>query len=190
MESTNLIFCGLGGQGILFMTRVVAQTALHNGLPVMGAETHGMAQRGGSVISHLRLGDVESSLVKKGSAHILLALDENECYRNLPFLSSGSLLFVDSADAPFPRDEVKDYLGKKAIQYHAFGAAKAAAQLNAPRSSNLALLGYFSAFHNGMMTHEDMKTTIRTISPERFKEINLQVFDAGYERGMADKGHD
>ena len=188
MERTNLIFCGLGGQGILFMTRVVAQTALNNGLPVMSAETHGMAQRGGSVISHLRLGDVESSLIKKGSAHILLALDENECYRNLPFLSRGSRLFVDSADAPFPRDEVKDYLGKKAIQYHTLGAAKLSAQLNAPRSSNLALLGYFSAFHRELMTYEDMKTTIRTISPERFKAINLQVLDAGYERGMAEIG--
>ena len=84
-------------------------------------------------------------------------------------------------------EHLKPYLsGEKGTTSY----AKAAAQLNAPRSSNLALLGYFSAFHNGMMTHEDMKTTIRTISPERFKEINLQVFDAGYERGMADKGHD
>jgi indolepyruvate ferredoxin oxidoreductase beta subunit len=188
MEKTNLIFCGLGGQGILFMTRVVAQTALENGFPVMGAETHGMAQRGGSVISHLRLGNVESSLVKKGAAHILLALDENECYRNLPFLAKGSRLFADSDDAPFPRDEVKDYLEKMEIQYYALAAAKVANQLNAPRSSNLALLGYFSAFPSEIMTHEDMKTTICAISPERFKEINLQVFGAGYERGMAERG--
>jgi indolepyruvate ferredoxin oxidoreductase beta subunit len=168
------------------MTRIVAQTALKNGFPVMSAETHGMAQRGGSVISHLRLGDVESSLIKKGSAHILLALDENECYRNLPFLSRGSRLFVDSADAPFPRDEVKDYLEKLEIQYHALGAAKVANQLHAPRSSNLALLGYFSAFQKEIITHGDMKTTIQTISPGHFKEINLQVFDAGHERGLAE----
>lgn len=184
----NLIFCGLGGQGILFMTRVVAQTALQNGFSVMGAETHGMAQRGGSVISHLRLGDVESSLIKKGSAHILLALDEIECYRNLPFLSKRGRLFVDGADAPFPRNDVKHYLEKWEIQYHTVGAAKVANQLNAPRSSNLALLGYFSAFQSEMMTHGDMKRTIQTISPERFKEINLQVFDAGHEKGMTEKG--
>ncbi|RLB26959.1 MAG: indolepyruvate oxidoreductase, partial [Deltaproteobacteria bacterium] len=64
METVNIVLCGLGGQGILFMTRVLAQAALDRGLPVMGAETHGMAQRGGSVISHLRLGEVQSSLVR------------------------------------------------------------------------------------------------------------------------------
>jgi indolepyruvate ferredoxin oxidoreductase beta subunit len=187
MERTNMIFCGLGGQGILFMTRVVAQTAVNNGFHVMGAETHGMAQRGGSVISHLRIGDVESSLVTNGSAHILLALDANECYRNLPFLSNGSRLFVDSGEAPFPTNEVQAFLAKKGIQYHAVAAAAVATRLNAPRSSNLALLGCFSAFQNEAMTSEDMKKTIHDISPELFKEINLRVFDAGYHLGVAEK---
>ena len=86
METINFVLGGLGGQGILFMTKILANTALTKGYRVMGAETHGMAQRGGSVVSHLRLGDIESSLVKNGSAHFLLALEENEAYRNLPFL--------------------------------------------------------------------------------------------------------
>ena len=68
MQTINFIIGGLGGQGILFLTKILAKTALQKGFNVMGAETHGMAQRGGSVISHLRLGDVESSLVKPGSA--------------------------------------------------------------------------------------------------------------------------
>ncbi|MBW1888117.1 MAG: 2-oxoacid:acceptor oxidoreductase family protein, partial [Deltaproteobacteria bacterium] len=75
MDTVNIALCGLGGQGILFMTRVLAQAALDKGFNVMGAETHGMAQRGGSVISHLRLGDIESSLVMAGSARFLLSLD-------------------------------------------------------------------------------------------------------------------
>jgi indolepyruvate ferredoxin oxidoreductase beta subunit len=56
METVNLIICGLGGQGVLFLTRVLAQAALDKDLNIMGAETHGMAQRGGSVISHLKIG--------------------------------------------------------------------------------------------------------------------------------------
>ncbi len=61
MENVNIVLCGLGGQGILFMTKVIAQAALDKGYQVLGAETHGMAQRGGSVISHLRLGEVQNS---------------------------------------------------------------------------------------------------------------------------------
>ena len=62
----------------------------------MAAETHGMAQRGGSVVSHLRLGTVKSSLVRAGSADILLALDEDEGYRNLAFLASGAGMYANT----------------------------------------------------------------------------------------------
>ena len=126
MNTINIIFCGLGGQGILFMTKVLAQTAMSQGFTVLGAETHGMAQRGGSVISHLRLGDVESSLVSRGKAHFLLALEENESYRSLPFLSKGGGLFVNSNNSGFPREEVKAYLETKEIQYHHMAASEVA----------------------------------------------------------------
>ena len=68
MDTVNIVLCGLGGQGILFVTKVMAQTALNKGFDVMGAETHGMAQRGGSVISHLRIGRNQSSLVRTGAS--------------------------------------------------------------------------------------------------------------------------
>ena len=106
MEITNIVLCGLGGQGILFMTRVLSQTALSKGMDIMGAETHGMAQRGGSVVSHLRIGDIKGSLVRADSAHFLLALEENEGYRNLPFLAMGARMYVNSNSGDFPREEV------------------------------------------------------------------------------------
>ena len=92
MEAINIALCGLGGQGILFMTKVLAQAAMDKGLNIIGAETHGMAQRGGSVISHLRIGDAESSLVRSGTANLLLALEENEGYRNLPLMADGATI--------------------------------------------------------------------------------------------------
>jgi len=188
MDTMNIIFCGLGGQGILFMTRVLAETAMNLGFTVLGAETHGMAQRGGSVISHLRLGDVESSLVTKGKAHFLLALEENESYRNLPFLAQGGGLFVNSSNSRFPREDVKAYLERKGIQYHAMAATDVATNLEAPKSSNLALLGFFSVFIEELIGEKDMITTIENISPPRFREINLKVFNAGHERGLAERG--
>jgi indolepyruvate ferredoxin oxidoreductase beta subunit len=183
METINIILSGLGGQGILFMTRVLAHAALDKGFNVMGAETHGMAQRGGSVVSHLRLGEVKSSLVRTGTAHFLLSLEENEGYRNLPFLSQGGRMYVNTNSKHFPRKEVKELLNKRKIIYRSIPAGKIAQELGAPRSSNLALLGYFSAFDEGPITYTDIKTTIDTISPKQFKDINLEVFEAGYKNG-------
>jgi len=184
MDIVNIALCGLGGQGILFMTKVLAQTALDKGFNVMGAETHGMAQRGGSVISHLRLGDVESSLVRTGSAGFLLSLDENEGYRNLPFLTMGAWFFVNTDSHNFPKEEVKSFLDKREIGHRSVPAGAIAQGLGAPLSSNLALLGYFTAFGEAPVTHEEMRNTVEKISPDQFREINLKVFDAGRERGM------
>ena len=184
METVNIILCGLGGQGILFMTRVLAQTALDKGFNVLGAETHGMAQRGGSVVSHLRIGDVHSSLVKTGSAHFLLALEENEGYRNLPFLSRGAQMYVNANPQRFPRQEVKAFLEKREITYRSAPAGTIALDLGAPLCTNLALLGYFTAFNEGPTTQEEIRKTIEGISPDRFRDINLKVFEAGLQKGV------
>ncbi len=185
MPTINYVLCGLGGQGILFMTKIIAKTALRKGYSVMGAETHGMAQRGGSVISHLRLGKVSSSLVKPGSAQFLLSLEENEAYRNLPFLAENGRLYSDTVLDVFPRDSVKTYLDKMAIQYYALPAGKIALDLGAPVSSNLAMIGFFAAFQEEPFAPDDFRETIESISPERFININLQVFEKGLSAGNA-----
>jgi len=169
METINIILSGLGGQGILFMTKVLAQAALNKGFNVMGAETHGMAQRGGSVVSHLRLGEVKSSLVRTGTAHFLLSLEENEGYRNLPFLSQGARLYVNTHSSHFPREEAKGLLDKEKSSIVQYLRGTIAQELGAPRSSNLALLGYFSAFNEGPIKYKDIKATIDTISPKNLR---------------------
>ena len=187
MENVNFVLSGLGGQGILFMTKLLAQTALGSGLKIMVAETHGMAQRGGSVVSHLRVGDVEGSLVRAGSAHILLALEENEAYRNIPFLAKGGRLYVNAANGSSHREEVRPYLDKMDIAYRSFPASEAAIELGAPMSSNLALLGFFSAFQDVRINRDELRKTITQVSPDRFRDINLKVFDLGFQRGAAER---
>lgn len=185
MGIMNIVVSGLGGQGILFMTKVLSQAALDKGLDTLGAETHGMAQRGGSVISHLKFGEMKGSLVRTGTAHILLSLEENEAYRNIPFLGKGGRIYVNSADKVrsdngFPSIPATAYLNKMEIVSHLVSATKIALTLGAPRSSNLALLGFFSAFEHEPVNHEDLREAIRKVSPDRFKKINLMVFDAGF----------
>lgn len=183
MQTTNFILSGLGGQGILFMTKMLAQTALRKGINVLGAETHGMAQRGGSVVSHLKLGDARSSLINAGTAHFLLGLEENEAYRNLPFLAYGSKLFVNATPETFPRPEVTPFLNKMNVTYRAVSASQLALEMGVPLASNLALIGFMAAFDDGPFQAQELRETIQMISPDRFMTANLKVFEAGLEHG-------
>jgi indolepyruvate ferredoxin oxidoreductase, beta subunit len=183
----NIVLCGLGGQGILFMTKVLAQAGLDRGFNVMGAETHGMAQRGGSVVSHLRFGDVTGSLVRPRSAQVLLALEENEAYRNLPFIMEGGKLFANADSGRFPVDKVRVFLEKGRIACHAVPAGAIAQELGAPLSSNLALLGFFSGLDDALFSHSELRATITKISPEPVREKNLRIFDAGLEKAIKEK---
>ena len=165
------------------MTKVLAQAGLNKGLEVMGAETHGMAQRGGSVVSHLRFGDVEGSLVKSGSAHFLLALDESEAYRNIPFLAKGGRIYANAPTDAFPRQEVKSYLEKTGVVCRSIPCGKVAMDLDAPISSNLVMLGFFSAFEDVPISYRELRETIDMVSKGAFKALNLKVFDAGFQIG-------
>ena len=181
MTISNILLCGLGGQGILFMTKLLAQAAMDKGLSVMGAETHGMAQRGGSVVSHLRLGEVKGSLIRAGTADFLLALEENEAYRNLPFLRPGGSMYANANPGNFPRENVRAYLEDHGIMYHCFSATKIAVEMGAPKSVNLALLGFFTGFNGGAISHKELERTIDGISPEKLRISNLDIFNAGFK---------
>lgn len=173
------------------MTRVLAQTALHKGYPVLGAETHGMAQRGGSVVSHLRIGKAQSSLVRAGTAHFILAAEENEAYRNLPFLARGGKMYANADNRVFPREEIRSYLAEMHIQCRSVPAATLAVDRGAAMAANLALLGFFAAREEGLpgaAELRDMRDTIERISPQRFRAANLKVFDAGFTRGEESRG--
>lgn len=165
------------------MTKVLARTAVGKGMNVLGAETHGMAQRGGSVISHLRLGDVNSSLVNAGECHHLLALEENEAYRNLSFLAPGAHLYVNTASDAFPEKRVSQYLEGKQIQCRSVAAGKIALDMDAPMAANLALIGFMSASLESPFSTAELKATIDAVSPDRLKATNFKVLDAGAAAG-------
>jgi len=176
----QLILSGVGGQGILFSTRIFTTLALEKGYNVIGSETHGMAQRGGSVISHLKIGDYSSPLVRKGTADILLSFDQDEAYRTLDFLKRGGLFFVNSPKNDFWDPGIKGYLEKNEIRAYNFPADKVALALGAPRSANLALIGYTLSVPDVPFTYEDIRKTIERVSPPRFRDANLSAFEIGY----------
>jgi indolepyruvate ferredoxin oxidoreductase, beta subunit len=183
MKTINFVLSGLGGQGILFMTKIFATAALKKGYNILGAETHGMAQRGGSVVSHLRIGDARSSLIRAGAADFLLSMDESEAYRYLPYLKKGGKLFANAPANLFPNGEIADFLKKNDIEPRAMEAGKTAMELGSPRSTNLALVAFFAAFGYGPLGTDDLRDTVDSMSPGHFKETNLKIFDTCWQFG-------
>ncbi len=178
----KLILAGLGGQGVLFATRVFSETALALGYDVLGSETHGMSQRGGSVISHLKLGAYASPLVRHGTADVLFAFDGQEAYRTLAFLRRGGLCFVNSPRDGSWDEGVARYMTENDIAAYSYGADRVALELGAPRSANLALLGFSTSVSETPFGHDQLRATIERITPPGFREANLAAFDAGYRR--------
>ncbi len=183
MKTINFVLTGLGGQGILFMTKIFATAALNKGYNILGAETHGMAQRGGSVVSHLRIGDARSSLIRAGAADFLISMDEAEAYRYLPFLKKGGKFFANAPTKNFPDQKIAQFLKSNDIEPRAMEAGKTAMELGSPRSTNLALVAFFAAFGVGPLTVDDLRDTVDNMSPGPFKETNLKIFDTCYETG-------
>lgn len=183
MKTINYVLSGLGGQGILFLTKILATTALRKGYNILGAETHGMAQRGGSVVSHLRVGNARSSLIRAGAADFLISMDEHEACRYLPYLKKGGMVFANAPSATFPNEIVAAYLAENNIDYKAMAAGKTAMDMGSPRSTNLAMVAFYAAFDKGPLNADELRSTVDDISPGPFKEINLKIFDACYETG-------
>jgi indolepyruvate ferredoxin oxidoreductase beta subunit len=90
---------------------------------------------------------------------------------------------VNADRRKFPKDGLKPFFEQKEIRFQSVDAGKLAMELGSPMSLNLALLGFFSAFGDGPLTHEEIRTTIESITAKRFRDINLRLFDAGFEKG-------
>jgi len=147
--SQQLIISGVGGQGILFITRLLAETAIAKGLPVLTSETHGMAQRGGIVISHLKVGAFSSPLVRPGQADGLIALKPENVQIHHLFLRPDGWVAANAGDS-FPPGEVA-----------AIDADAIALHLGNPQAVNLIVLGRALATGRLFCTPEDVGQALR-----------------------------
>jgi indolepyruvate ferredoxin oxidoreductase, beta subunit len=130
----QIVISGVGGQGVLFVTRLLAEAAIRLDLPVLTSETHGMAQRGGTVISHLKVGRFTSPLIRRGRADGLIALKvENLAGGHDTYLKPGGWTVVNN---PEPPDHPADG------PVRAIDADAVAERLGNPRAVNLIVLGY------------------------------------------------
>ncbi len=164
MIKQQIIVSGIGGQGVLFLTRVIAQVAVNRNIPVLTSETHGMAQRGGTVLSTIKVGDFASPLIRAGQAEVGLMLWE----ANLP-VHKGLL----KADGKLLISAVKKGEGER------IDAAGIAREIGNPVLSNLVLLGLAVKKQALFCTAVECEVAIRQLAPARFVEQNLSAFHRG-----------
>ncbi|MEE4357574.1 MAG: 2-oxoacid:acceptor oxidoreductase family protein [Desulfococcaceae bacterium] len=148
-KNQQIVISGVGGQGVLFLTRLLAEAAIGKGLHVLTSETHGMAQRGGTVLSHLKVGEFCSPLIRSGQADGLLVLKEENIAQHRFFLKEKGWITANQAEE------------KNEGQFYSVNADRRAEKLGNPKSANLIMLAFLlQRVPRFFCTAEDIKEVI------------------------------
>jgi len=186
-DTVNIIFAGVGGQGVLLVSAIVAQAAILSGADVKGNEVHGMAQRGGSVLAQVRYGPkVYSPLVWEGTVDLLISLEESEALRYAHFLKPGALavvstqrilpVTVSSGKATYPAD-VAERLARVFPRLVTLDAPGIAHSLGSAKAANVVALGAAAASLPTLERH--WIDAIAACVNEKYRELNLRAFESG-----------
>lgn len=188
----DLIICGVGGQGNLLASVAVANYAMQKGFNVIGTETIGAAQRGGSVVSHLRISDQEmySSTIPAGTADILLGFEPVEAIRHMERLNPEGQFIINIEPVPtvncnmgldkYPSlEEITGQLKRVTERGYQVNASEKARELGDIIMTNIVLLGILCRVSDFFVKDEFVKV-LEEIVPAKAREVNLKAFEAGY----------
>lgn len=188
MENLNIMIVGVGGQGTLLASRVLGNVALKMGYDVKVSEVHGMSQRGGSVVTYVKMGKkVYSPLIEKGEADVILAFEQLEALRWVDFLKEdGRLIVSEQKINPMPviigkakyPESIIDKLQKNYSNTVAVNALQAAKESGSIKAVNIVLLGVMAKSTD--ITKDTWLEAIREVVPEKLLDINMKAFEKGY----------
>ncbi|MGE5585276.1 MAG: indolepyruvate oxidoreductase subunit beta [Bacillota bacterium] len=186
----NILIVGVGGQGILLASRLLASAAIEAGFDVKISEVHGMAQRGGSVVTHVRLGArVHSPLVETGTADVMVAFEKLEALRWLPFARPGATLIVNDVEIPplpvilgaerYPVDIASRLAagGRCVVVVDAETMARAAGNA---RCANTAIMGVLARRLGPEIAEERWRAAVSHVAPRGTADVNWKAFSLGY----------
>lgn len=188
----DILICGVGGQGTVLASKIIAEAAMDAGHAVHSAETIGMAQRGGSVTSHVRIGEAFSPLIPRESADVLLSFEPAEAVRNLIYLKQDGLVIVNSDPTKPVTESLHDtgYDGKEMVSYLqkkrrtiVTSAEEICAPFGSTRYFNIAILGVAAGCGKLGFSVQDILRVIERKVPARFVETNKAAFLAGVKIG-------
>lgn len=186
MESKNILVVGVGGQGTLLTSRILGNLALNSGYDVKLSEVHGMAQRGGSVVTHIRYGEkVYSPLVEVGKADIIVSFEKMEALRWAHYLKEDGVIIVNTQEidpmpvivgaANYPHN-IEEELLERTKQVIVVEALNIARELNNIRVVNTILLGELSKYLE--FTKEQWLEAIKKTVPSKMVDVNVKAFNS------------
>lgn len=184
---------GVGGQGVLMASMVLGNAAMEMGFQVAMSEVHGMAQRGGSVLSTLRFGDeVISPLEAVGNADMIMGFEPSEACRNIQLANRDSVILMNM-DPVLPSmvaagfeeyPDVSDLVDSvRAVNGHlvTIDATSLAIKAGKAVAANAVMIGAVAALEGFPIPRDVLKDVLGKLVPEKFRELNLKAFDMGYE---------
>lgn len=187
MGVKSIMIVGVGGQGTLLTSRILGNLAIHAGFDVKLSEVHGMAQRGGSVVTFVRYGEeVAEPIVEEGCADVLIAFEKLEALRYLHFLKEDGVIVVNdwridpitvvTGAAQYPDGVIESLC--KARKTVVVEATRTAIEMGAPKAFNVIVLGAAARYVG--FRREDWLQVIEATVPPKTMEVNRKAFEAGY----------
>ncbi|MGF7184829.1 indolepyruvate ferredoxin oxidoreductase beta subunit [Desulfitispora alkaliphila] len=183
----NVLLVGVGGQGTILASKILSRLAVAGGYDVKMNEIHGMAQRGGSVVTHVRFGDkVYSPIVDMGEADVIVAFEELEAMRWLPYLKQGGTIIVNSQQihpspvaigkAEYP-GEISSRIATEVDNAVIVNALDMAKDVGSAKVANVVLLGVLANYLDIPKTL--WETVLEDVVPEKFLELNRKALHSG-----------
>lgn len=181
----NILICGVGGQGTVLAAKVLSQAAVSSGKRVLSAETIGMAQRGGSVVSHVRIGEnLFSPLIPKGQADVIIAFEATEAVRNIEYLKKDGMVIVNKkvvqpttaslTGKTFEEGAMIEYL-ESVTKTVAVDTEQACEDLKSSKVVNMVLLG--AACKTGVIERDELKAAVKLLVKPDFYVLNCKAID-------------
>jgi indolepyruvate ferredoxin oxidoreductase beta subunit len=193
VKDFNILITGVGGQGVILMSELLGKAAVADGLRVRGSEILGMAVRGGSVTSIIRIGDeVYGPLIPMGKCNALVGMEPSEALRNIAYLSKSSLVILNTAvtipftvsvgQSKYPNvDQILEKLGKASGRIIQLNAAQLAEQAGNLLTTNIVMLGALFGTELLPIKMATIKEAIQARFPAKVAPVNIKAFDLGYQ---------
>ncbi|MCK4369389.1 MAG: indolepyruvate ferredoxin oxidoreductase subunit beta [Dehalococcoidales bacterium] len=193
IKEFNVLITGVGGQGVILLSELLGKSAVKDGLKVRGSEILGMAVRGGSVTSIIRIGDeVYGPLIPLGKCHALVGMEPSEALRNIAHLSKSSLVILNTAvtipftvsvgESSYPSlEEILGQLSKASGRIIKLDAAQLAQEAGSRLTTNIVMLGALFGSEQLPIKIATIKESIRERFPAKVAPVNIKAFDLGYE---------
>jgi len=201
IKSYNLLNVGVGGQGVIRATQILSYAALLDDYKVRTSETHGMAQRGGSVASYLRFGtEVEGPLIPRGKANTIVAFEASEAVRIFNYAGPDTVFLINEnimippmihqMGMDYPNlTEISDFLKNVSPNIYFIDGVKIATDLGNPRTMNVVMLGALIGLEVLPLKKETLEKAILSYLPTTFHYINKKAFKTGIESGIKIRGN-